>query len=345
MPYLPRHKSHRKKKSILPYILILLILASLGIGYTQERQIRLFFAKDQRQKLEKQKAKIKISLEKNELTEIHTRDFETYANDFLEKEPLDPSANHFKARSYFYELLLTGVRFDSSSLVAQINEPISRIFGESKQSFSDLSLIYEYAKKADAIRSNFTEMESNNFLLFLGELTRERKKPTLLYKEYSSIDVKLLDPEFQHPHVWLLFYTAVRTGKQKELEKLMEMNREQNFPGKLLLTEREETFLKGVCHYHAKDYVPALNSLRKVKLEVPDSISRNATLVEARIFYIQNLPQKAVDLLTTAYVSGGKVHKEFKLQVLEWTKLRPDLKTSIIKEEPILQEEEEPDNE
>lgn len=345
MPYLPRHKSHRKKKSILPYILILLILASLGIGYTQERKIRLFFAKDQRQKLEKQKSKIKISLEKNELTEIHTRDFQTYSNDFLEKEPLDPSANHFKARSYFYDLLLTGVRFDSSSLVAQINEPISKIFGESKQTFSDLSRIYEYARKAEALRSNFAEIESNKFLLFLGELTRERKKPTLLYKEYSSIDVKLLDSEFQHPHVWLLFYTAVRTGKQKELEKLMEVNRGENFPGKLLLTEREENFLRGICHYHAKDYVPALNSLRKVKLPVPDSITRNATLVEARIFYIQNLPQKAVDLLTTSYVSGGRKHKEFKTQVLEWTKLRPELKTSIIKEELNIIEEEDTEDE
>lgn len=332
MPYLPRHQSHRKKKSLAPYILGFLVIVLAGIGFTQEKQIRLFFSKDQRQKLEKQKLKIQNAIEKSELTDVFVRDFHSYSADLLDKEPLNGSALHYRARAFYYELLLTGVRFDSSSLVANIQSPLSDLMGNSNKAGNDTNEMYTLARQSTAIQDSIPETPANQFLLFLGESVRGRKVPPVLYQEYSHINLTELDPEFRHPYVWLLFYTSVRTGKQKELESLLEKNRADDFTGKLLLTEREEEFLKGVCHYHAKDYVPALNSIRKVKTDFPDSITRSATLLEARMFYVQNLGQKAVDLLLQAYESGGKKHPEYLDQVKKWVGSRPDLKANLPKE-------------
>ncbi|WCL49137.1 hypothetical protein [Leptospira sp. GIMC2001] len=333
MVYLPRHESHRKKKSKAPIILILLFLGLVGLGITQYREIRLFFAKDQRQKLEKQKGKIINSLDKNELTDVYVRDFQTYSVDYLDKEPLEASAFHFRARAHYYELLLTGVRFDSSSLVSNLTNPIKTIFGDNQKTVSDLKEMFEYARKAQATNPDFHESASNQFLLMLGELVREVKKPQSIYKDYAGIKLENIDVELQHPYVWLLFYTTIRNGNQKDLENLLLENAKDDFKGKLLFTEREENYLKGNCYFHAKDYVSALNSLRQVKTSTPDIITKNAILTEAKIFYAQNLPQKAVDLLSDSYENFGKSHKEFLPLLKTWSGLRPDLKIKITFEE------------
>ncbi|NCN09258.1 MAG: hypothetical protein GW938_05380 [Leptospira sp.] len=329
MAYLPRHESHRKKKSKFPYLFLLFFLGLAIFGYFQERKIRLFFTKDQKQKIEKQKAKIQVAIEKNELIETYVRDFDTYSVDFLDKDPLDPSSIHYRARSYYYSLLLNGLQFDSASLIAHIDEPISQIFGDSNKTKDDFAKIFRYARMAESIKDDFPEYESNKFLLFLTEAYRERKNFPNIYKEYSLLDTKSLESEFHHPTVWLLVYSAVRSGNTKDLEKLLEANKADDFLGKILLTEREENFLNGMCYYYAKDFVPALNYLRKSKSDFPDFITEKSLLMEARIFYAQNLHQKAVDLLSVGLNNTKKKNQEYKKQLKAWIAERPNLKTNV----------------
>ncbi|PJE01690.1 MAG: hypothetical protein CK427_09925 [Leptospira sp.] len=334
MAYLPRHESHRKKKSKFPYLFLVFFLGLALFGFFQERKIRLFFTKDQKQKIEKQKVKIQAAIEKNELNETFVRDFDTYSLDFLDKDPLDPSSIHYRARSFYYSSLLNGLQFDSASLISHIDEPISLIFGDSNKTKDDFANIFKYARMAEAIKEDFPESESNQFLLFLTEAYREKKKFPIIYKEYSVLDTKSLESEFHHPTVWLLVYSAVRSGNTKDLEKLLLSNRAEDFLGKILLTEREENFLNGMCYYYAKDYVPALNFLRKSKTDFPDFITQKSLLMEARIFYAQNLHQKAVDLLSIALNNSTEKSKEYKSQLRTWIAERPSLKTNVDLTEP-----------
>jgi hypothetical protein len=329
MAYLPRHESHKKKKSKSPYIFLFLILILGILAFSQERKIRLMFTKDQRQKIERQKTKIQTALEKNELNETFVRDFHTYSVDYIDKEPMDPSAIHFRSRAFYYNLLLTGLHFDSSSLISQIDLPISHAFGNTIKTKTEFDSIFRYARMAESIRDQFPEYESNRFLIFLSEAYREKMKFTNIYKEYSQIPISSLEPEFHHPFVWLLIYSSVRSGSSKDLGKLLDQNRSEGFLGKILLTEREENFLNGMCNYFNKEYVPSLNYLRKVKTENPDFITQKALITEARIFYAQNLHQKAVDLLSVAYDSSKEKNLEYKTQLRDWITERPNLKTNV----------------
>lgn len=308
----------------------MIFIAGLGYAYSQERKIRLFFAKDQRQKIEKQKQKIQSSLEKNELTDVYIRDFHTYTEDFLEKEPLNPASFHFRARAYFYDLFLTGVHYDSSSLISHLNTPLIELYGNTESAKTSLEAMYRNARKAYALSDEFPESNENNLLLFLGELIQDSKYPKSIWLRYSKIPVENLEKDFHFAYTWLKIYTAVRAGLFKELTQILEENKKEDAPGKLLLTEREEDYLKGISYYYGKEYVSALNSLRNVKSDNPDSITRNAILTEARIFYLQNLQQKAMDLLSGFYETSPRNKMEIGNQIKQWLQERPNLKTNVV---------------
>lgn len=341
MAYLPRHEVHKKKKSRSPIYWVLFFVAIGALVYSQEKKIRLLLAGDLRQKIEKQKEKIQSSLEKNELTEVLTRDFHSYTSDFLEKEPLDPMAHYFRAEAFYYDLLMSGIRFDSFSLTKNINHPLREFFGDNEKVDEELSRIYENARRAQVMDKNFPAKESNRFFLFLGEVARERKKPGAIHTEYGDIDLNSLDKGFYHAYIWILFYNTVRVGDVKKLDSLLEKNKEENAKGKLLFTDRETDFLQGVTSFHARDYVPALNSLRRAKTENPDAITVHSTLTEARIFYLQNLPQKGIDLLTKAYKDGKNQEKLYLKQLKNWAGKRPDLEIQLPEKKPKKLEEEE----
>jgi hypothetical protein len=342
MVFLPRHHEYKKKKSKAPYAFIVIFIVILGAIYSQERKIRIFLAGDLSQKIGKQKEKIQIALEQNELTDILTRDFHTYTNDYLEKEPLKPSASYFKSLAYYYELMLSGARFDSFSLVKRLNDPVDLMFGDNEKAKEDSNQMFIHARRAAMFQKGFDQEESNRFLLFLGESIRNKKNPTALYGDYKDIKPEKLDAELTHPFTWLMFYNAIRNGNLADLEKLLEMNANENYSGKLLLTEREINFIKGETYYYGKDYVLALNHIRKVKTTESDQITVQATLTEARIFYKQNLPKKGVDLLLEEYKAGRDKNKLYLNQLREWSGMRPDLNIDIPteKKEEVIDEDE-----
>ncbi len=330
MAYLPRHEKHRKKRSKAPWIFLIFVTALGVFSYTQEKKIRILLSGDLRQKIERQREKIFESSQSGNVPETYIRDYHIYTQDFIEKDPANPSSHHFRAEAFFLEILMSGLRFDSFSLTSYILQPLSSILDSHEKLLGEQMFIH--AGRARALNPEFPETESNRFLLFFGEMMREKKRPMKIFKDYSSIQVKELHPSLRYIYTWLLFYTVVKTGNEQALETLLATNEESDSDQKLLLTERETSFLRGLVHFYSKDYVNSLNHLKRVKTDLFDSITKTAIITEARIFYAQNLPGKAVDLLLESYKKSSPKESAFLEPLREWTKEKPELKIEIPEE-------------
>lgn len=320
---IPRHHVYKKKKNYAPWIFACCIILAGVILHTQEKKIRLFLAGDIRQKIENQRVKIYQSFANNEPIEIFIRDYQIYTRNWLEIEPFHPEAHFFRAESYYLDLVMNGLKLDSSSLSESLLYPLDKTFLIAEKAKESSQAMFEFARRAEALDPDFDYTHHNQFLLFLGESLRGVLLSDVLWKEYSQLKLEDFEPLLSQHFHWLLLYHAIRSGNTKAYEEAILKPIQGN------AIEREVSLWRGICLFHAKDYVQALPHLRAAKLDTFDTITKLAIFFEAKIFYIQNLPRKAIDLLVNAMKTNSIKENLYLTQLQEWSNEKKELKNLI----------------
>ncbi|GBF50249.1 hypothetical protein LPTSP4_17730 [Leptospira ryugenii] len=325
-----RYEPHKKKKSKSRWVFLILALALFGLLYYYRRDIYFLFARDQSVRAEKAKEKT-IELWKNQaLKEQDINDFQSIAQLLVEKDPTEATGYHLIARSLYWNLVRLGIRFDTSSLVLNLGSDFTDFLGKSQLAEETIQSIFWNVRKAEAFsQSPFPDWENNRVLLLLSETHRGVKKPSTLTADFSQIDPEKLSIEFQSMYTWLLTYNLMQAGDANGLEKLIESTKQNTYKGEIKFSQREENFLKGMGKYYKKDFVSALSLLRSAKSDKPDKITETATITEAKIFHLQNLTQKGIDLLEVYYQTTGSQNQEIIQIVKEMAKEKPGAKTKL----------------
>ncbi len=325
-----RYEPHRKKKSKSNWFFLIFLLGIITLGYFYRRDIYFLFARDQSIRAEKSKDKIIELWKTQNLREQDILDFQSVAETYLEKDPIDPVASHLIGRSLFWNLVRLGIVFDSSSLVLNLGSNFSDFIGRTQLSEETMDQIFWKVRQAEALSTSpFQDWDNNRALLFLTETHRQVKKPITLTKDYSDIDSEKLSPEFQSMYIWLMTFNMMQAGDAIGLEKIIETTKQANYKGEIKFSPREENFLRGMGKYYKKDYVASLSLLRSAKTENPDKITETAICTEATIFHMQNLTQKGIDLLEAYYEKTGKKNLEIIALVRQMVKERPTSKTKL----------------
>ena len=127
-----RYEPHRKKKSKSNWFFLIFLLGIITLGYFYRRDIYFLFARDQSIRAEKSKDKIIELWKTQNLREQDILDFQSVAETYLEKDPIDPVASHLIGRSLFWNLVRLGIVFDSSSLVLNLGSNFSDFIGRTQ---------------------------------------------------------------------------------------------------------------------------------------------------------------------------------------------------------------------
>lgn len=329
MVYLPRHNRHKKKKSYLGIVFISISFVLLGAGIYKFREIQILFSSDGRSKLSRLEKKITEELGKNQLSEDLAKDYSKAANSFLTMDMINPEAFYFLALSGFYETNLNESEIQYSRIPLACVNGKNLLLPESKSFMKSMEKMYKDAKRANAFGLNSENSESNNFMILYYEIFRSSKKKEILAKEFSSLQKEKLSPNVVPIYKKLGLFSACAAGDSLFLEKLLE---DQAGSGSKELSPNDVAFLRGVSFYNSNEYVKGLDALRKLNPAENPALANEAKILEAMIFFKQNLHEKALEILERQYEASEKKDQEILKKIQLVVASRKGLKSKFVTE-------------
>ncbi|EPG73618.1 hypothetical protein LEP1GSC058_2402 [Leptospira fainei serovar Hurstbridge str. BUT 6] len=330
MLYQPRHRSYKKKANYKPLVFFLLILALAGTAFFFRQDIRNLFAGDRRLLLEKERKILQDGILKAEPKENEIKEFRSLSKDFASTNPKDGISYHYLALSGYYEFLLLGFRFDSGTLSKIAYTGFDQFLSEDASYLPLVEDSYRNALRAQAIDTEFKESTDNRYLIAFGEAVRQKLSRAALNKLLVSIDPTKLSPELRIGYAWTCLLGSSLSGNTEFLRTTLT---QPEVSGPLLLSAREADFLTALSEFRAGQYVSSLALLRKVRNANEDFLTGSSKILEARIFYYQNLPPKALALLEEYYPTAGDRKEEVLNLAKEILGKNPTLKTNLPIEE------------
>ncbi|MCB1158766.1 MAG: hypothetical protein KDK45_14795 [Leptospiraceae bacterium] len=217
----------------------------------------------------------------------------------LKKERLDPDAFHFLARAYFFDATEAGLDLNATFLLKQASGNKFN-FNLSRNISLALTKMYKSALRARALVKDRHYSGLNRLFILLHETFEARKKKKYIMQELEEIDIDSIPSAYKKLYLWLHLYGISQSGKIEKFQKFENENQSLPVKQRIQFSERERAFLSGIVYFYNKDYIKSLSFLRKARTE-KDLISLKAMKLEARIFYKQNLPDKAIHLLEDLY--------------------------------------------
>ncbi|MFB5652560.1 hypothetical protein ACE5IS_18105 [Leptospira wolffii] len=330
MLYQAHHRSYRKKANYKPLIFFLLALALGGIAFFFRQDIKNLFAGDRRLLLEKERKILQDGLVKGEPKEGEIKEFRSVAKDFLSSNPKEGISYHYSALSGYYEFLLLGFRFDSVTLSKIAYTGFEEFLEQDASYVSVVEESYRQALRAQAVDPEFAESTDNRYLIAFGEAIRQKLSRSALNKLLVSIDPEKLSPELKAGYAWTCLVGSALSGNTEFLRKILSQT---EISGSLLLSARESDFLLALSEFRAGQYVSSLAFLRRVKNTNEDFLTGSSRILEAKIFFYQNLSPKAIALLEEYYPNSGDRKEELLQLAREIIAKNPTLKTKLPIEE------------
>lgn len=295
--YLPRHYKIDKKKRFnwkAPLLGAFLIGIFLLLFFNR-KEIIFHLGGNAPQKNSKSEKKLIDEYLSGKLKKETIAEFVTTSSSLLQSEPTLPRASHTMAKGFFYNLVFNGFEFNVKQLYTFVLED-----QDTNQYFQKygrtLNGMYRNALRAEIFQDNYPEKHSNQLLIVLNNILEGRINPEFVLTDLIKIDYERITPDLRRAYIWLSFITAINSGNQEELEIVFDRNASMANEGGMVITEREMDFFRGLTAYKKKEFVKALELLRKVKQDM-DFVTVEAVKMEAMIFHLQNLNDKAIALL------------------------------------------------
>ncbi|TGK00125.1 hypothetical protein EHQ53_04730 [Leptospira langatensis] len=330
MLYQANHRSYRKKANYKPLVFFLILLALGGIAFFFRQDIKNLFAGDRRLLLEKERKILQEGIVKGEPKEGEIKDFKSVSKEFVTSNPKEGISYHYSALSGYYEFLLLGFRFDSGTLSKIAYTGFEEFLAQDSSYLPLVEDSYRQALRAQAVDPEFMESTDNRYLIAFGEAIRQKLSRAALNKLLVSIDPEKLSPELKAGYAWTCLAGSALSGNADFLKKTLAR---PEISGPLLLSGRESDFLIALSEFRAGQYVSSLNFLRRVKNTNEDFLTGSSKILEAKIFFYQNLSPKAIALLEEYYpISADRKEEVLKL-AREILAKNPTLKTKLPIEE------------
>ncbi|TGK04886.1 hypothetical protein EHO59_08505 [Leptospira semungkisensis] len=330
MLYQANHRSYRKKANYKPLVFFLIFLALGGIAFFFRQDIKNLFAGDRRILLEKERKILQEGIVKGDPKEGEIKDFKSVAKEFASTNPKEGISYHYSALSGYYEFLLLGFRFDSATLSKIAYTGFEEFLAQDSSYLPLVEDSYRQALRAQAVDPEFAESTDNRYLIAFGEAIRQKLSRSALNKLLVSIDPEKLSPELKAGYAWTCLAGSTLSGNTDFLKKTLAR---PEISGPLLLSGRESDFLIALSEFRAGQYVSSLNFLRRVKNANEDFLTGSSKILEAKIFFYQNLSPKAIALLEEYYpISADRKEEVLKL-AREILAKNPILKTKLPIEE------------
>ncbi len=307
MLYQANHRSYRKKTNYKPLVFFLLTLVLAGIAFFFRQDIKNLFAGDRRLLLEKERKILQDGIVKGEPKEGEIKEFRSVAKDFVTTNPKEGISYHYSALSGYYEFLLLGFRFDSATLSKIAYTGFDEFLEQDASYLSVVEDSYRQALRAQAVDPEFAESTDNRYLIAFGEAIRQKLSRSALNKLLVSIEPEKLSPELKSGYAWTCLVGSALSGNTEFLRKILAQS---DVSGSLLLSARESDFLMALSEFRAGQYVSALGYIRKVRNTNEDFLTGSSKILEAKIFYYQNLAPKALAQLEEYYPTAGDRKEE-----------------------------------
>jgi len=275
-------------------LLGLFFISTFLFLFWNRKEILFYFSGNVLQKNFKLEKKIIEEYLSGKLKKETIAEFISSSSSLIQLNPTLPRASHVMAKGFFYNLVFSGFEFSLNQAYLIILEDQNT--REHLQKYNQIvNGMYRNALRANIFQKSYPEKDSNQLLIALSRTLEARMNPSLVLADFIKIDYENLTPDLKKIYFWLGLILSTKAGNEEELEIILDKNNySKEFS--LTLTEREVNFLYGLANYHKKNYVKALEFLRKAKQDL-DFLTIEATKLEAMIFYYQNLYEKAILLL------------------------------------------------
>lgn len=288
------YKYERKRKSPWKYVLLGIVFIGLVfLGYKYKNQIAIKFIGNAHQKFIKVENKTIEEFIAGNLKKETLLEFISTSSAFLQAEPLNPKASYGMAKGFFYNLYKTEMQFTLHEVYEYtlLETPL-----RNPSFYKLIEGMNRHALRARIFDEKFAETQGNLLLILLYETLSERVNPSFILKQFISIDYERLTPDLYRAYIWLGLINSINSGDLDELKIVLEKNKVLSKEFQIFLTERETKFLIGLTLFKANEFVRALENLREVR-GGNDFLTIEATKLEAKIFYAQNLVEKAISIL------------------------------------------------
>ncbi|MCK6379962.1 MAG: hypothetical protein L6Q54_01745 [Leptospiraceae bacterium] len=300
-----------------------------GIGVYKFKEIRLLFSSDGRSKLIRLEKKITEEFKKNELSEDTIKDYSKASGSFFSIDITNPEAFYFLALSNFYETHLMGSDIKLSQIPYACINGKSTLLPESRNFDKTFGKMYIEAKRAKAFGLNNEFSESNNLLILYYETFHSSKKNEILSKEFLIINKNNISKNLTNLYKKLGLLIACLSGNTNLNNTILE---EHISSGQSEISEDEINFLKSLTFYNANEYVKSLEFLRNIQSSINPSLLKEGKILEAMIFFKQNLHEKAIDILEKLYESTDKKDSEILNKIQTIVNSKKGLKSKLVKE-------------
>ncbi|PJZ69577.1 hypothetical protein CH373_08660 [Leptospira perolatii] len=326
MLYQSSHRSYKKKTNYKPLVFFLLTLALAGTGFFFRQEIKNLFAGDRRILLEKQRKILQDGILKGELREDDVKEFRSVAKDFANTNKVDGISYHYLALASYYEFLLMGFRFDTNTLSQIAYSGFDKFLSEDASYVPLVEDSYRNALRAQAIDPEYLESTDNRYLIIFGEALRQKLSRSALSKLLVSVDSGKLSPELKIGYAWTCLLGSSLSGNTDFLKKTLSNS---EISGPLLINPRESDFLVALSEFRASQFVSSLSYLRKVMNVNEDFLTASSRILEARIFFLQNIPLKGMAILEELYPKSGDRKEEVLSLAKEILAKHSNLKTKL----------------
>ncbi|MEM7179505.1 MAG: hypothetical protein AAF518_01225 [Spirochaetota bacterium] len=333
MVYLPRHyqNSSQKPPGNKKYFILLFLFFCFVAGFflLSNESVKGFFVSDPIGSIKEEEQNVVNLLAKGKSARKENLRLQKSILSYLQKDSSNAMAFHFLARSYFYAVVLEGMKFDIAGIVNIYSNPRESIFRRDRRVFKNMRHMYRNALRARAIAPELLDKQSNQLFINLYEIIDGRKKRQIVFEEIKSLIQEQISPQFHKCLLWLEVLSTGLSGNADRLKQLFKENDTVAVQNRLKYTRQEFFYLFAATFFYKKDYLNALNFVRKAKVG-EERLLVEALKMESIIFREQNLPQKSMQLLEEIY---KKTHGENADAIKLWKQLSnlyPKLKSTVI---------------
>ena len=322
MVYISRHSRHTRKKNYKGYIFSLILALLVFIIFHYKAELQNLFLGSETKRLVRIAAKIESGFSRKNSSLEDIDEFINLSTDYTKNKPAEKMPFYFLAKGHYYKLAFIGLfqKKQWFDIVASQGEIYSNTEAEI---LSILEKMYWNSLKALAI-SGENEWWECQLMAGIGEIFRHGKNPEIVFEFLQKADK--IDKGMERGLLWTNITLALLKGDLTSFNTLLASPESEVFQ----LAEAEKDYLRAYLGFRSRDYFNSLTLLRKSRMQLDPEKQFVSQLLEARIFYNQNLPWRSVEILEKLYAEYPGKEEILKQNMAEFKQKFVFLKSRVL---------------
>ena len=307
---LKEYKSYkRKKKNNYFFVILFIFCVFIATSFIFRKNISKLFLSDSEAIILKQYLEIEDKILKKEKIKEKKREY--IINNLkiiLEEKPKKLKPYYLYSLYYYYNFIYQNdFLFQNKKKLLKLAQDDFNHFLNEKNT-QTIETLYSYLLKAEGINEKINEKNDYKFLLFFVDLFYSAKNKTLLKQEFNEIQTENLSQVFLNSYYFCAILFSVILGDREKIEILLNNQQvKQIYP----FSSLEKLSLHTLGAYNMEDYVYCISLLKEMKkIDKKDEFYFYINFMKAKIFFIQKLPLKSINILNVLQEKSNKEEME-----------------------------------